>query len=243
MKPRSKRTLAAASAALAVAGGGGAAIAASGVSTAPSSFLDDVAKHLGISSQKLMDATKAAAIDQVDEALKAGTITKTQADELKARIKAGELLPFVGPGFRAEHFGFRKGPGLFRFHEHLFAFGDRLGAASDYLGLTVAELRSRLAKGQSLADVAKAQGKSVDGLEQAILNSTTKKLDAAVSAGTLTKDQEKEILAEVKEHLDDLVNATFRGPGPGLRFFRGPDFGPRPFGPRPDGPPFLGPAA
>jgi hypothetical protein len=214
-------------------GGGGAALAASGGSSSPTSFLDDVAKHLGISTEPLQDATKAAAIDQVDAALKAGSITKQQADELKARINAGEVPPFFGPAFR---------PGPFRFHERLFTFGGRLSAAADYLGLSITELRNRLAKGQSLADVAKAQGKSVDGLKQAILAAVKKKLDAAVSGGALTQDQAKTILDDLQARIDDLVNRTFRGPGLGPRFFGGP--GPRGFhGPRPGGPPFWGAAA
>ena len=234
MKLRSKKTLAVASATLAVVGGGGAALAASGGSSSPTSFLDDVAKHLGISTEKLQDATKAAAIDQVDEALKAGTITKQQADELKARINAGTGPLFFGPAFRPR----------FGHHEHLFVFGDRLSAAADYLGLGVSELRNRLANGQSLADVAKARGKSVDGLKQAILDAVKKKLDAAVSGGALTKDQAKTVLDELQARIDGLVNRTFRGPGLGPRFFGGPGLrgfhGPR----RPGGPPpFWGAAA
>ena len=224
MQLRSKKTLAVASATLAVVGGGGAALAASGGSTSPTSFLDDVAKHLGISSQKLQDATKAAAIDQVDAALNAGTITKQEADDLKARIQAGDFPPFFGPFF----------PRAFRFREHFFVFGDKLSAAADYLGLGVAELRKRLANGQSLADVAKAQGKPVDGLKQAMLDAVKKKLDAAVANGRLTKDQAKAILDRLQARIDDLVNRTFLRPG--LRWFRGP--GPRGFfAPRRDDPP------
>jgi hypothetical protein len=70
---RSRKTLTIAVVALAVAGGGGAAIAAAQGSSSPGqSFLDSLARHLGISSQKLEDATKAAAIDQVDVALRRG---------------------------------------------------------------------------------------------------------------------------------------------------------------------------
>lgn len=235
MQLRSKKTLAVASATLAVVGGGGAALAASSGSTSPSSFLDDVARHLGISSKKLQDATKAAAVDQVDAALKAGTITKEQADALKARIRAGEVPPFFGPGLFRGPFGFGH-------HERFFVLGDKLSAAADYLGLSVAELRNRLANGQSLADVAKARGKSVDGLKQAILDAVKKTLDAAVSGGTLTKDQAKTILDRFEARLDDLVNRTFLGPGPGLRPFGGP--GPRGFfGPRREHPFFWGSAA
>ena len=196
---RSRKTLTIAVVALAVAGGGGAAIAAAqGSSSAGQSFLDSVAKHLGISSQKLEDATKAAAVDQVDAALKEGKITKAQADELKARIQSGDFPPFAGPLFgpRFGHFH-RGGPPL---------FGEKLSAAADYLGLSEAELRMKLNSGQTLANIAKARGKSVEGLKQAILDEAEKKLDQLVEDGELTQAEADEMLARLKSHIDDLVD-------------------------------------
>jgi hypothetical protein len=217
---KSKRFFAAA-AVLAVVAGSGAAIAASkGSSTSGNGFLARVAQHLGISTEKLQDATKAAAIDQVDADLKAGRITKAQADELKARIKAGDF-PFFGPGRFGEFH--RDGP-----------HGLHHQAAADYLGLTVAQLDAKLESGQSLADVAKAQGKSVDGLKDAILADAKKHLDRAVSDGMLTRAQADEMYARLKAHVGDIVNGTF----PRFRHMRG---GP-PFGP-PRGDAFLRPVA
>jgi hypothetical protein len=209
---KSKRTLAV-SAALAVAVGAGGAVAASKSSTTSGNgFLARVAGHLGISTQKLEDATKAAAVDQVDADLKAGRITKAQADELKSRIKAG-AIPFLGgPGRFGEH---RGGFGGFR-------HGGHLSAAADYLGLTVPQLLQKLSGGKSLADVAKAQNKSVDGLKQAILADAKTHLDQAVKDGMLTEAQAKEELTELKSRIDALVNGTFRGPGEHHEFrFRG----------------------
>jgi uncharacterized protein YidB (DUF937 family) len=196
---RSRKTLTVAVLALAVAGGGGAAIAAAQGSSSPGqSFLDSVAKHLGISSQKLEDATMAAAVDQVDAALREGKITKAQADELKARIQSGDFPPFAGPLFvpRFGHFH-RGGPPL---------FGEKLSAAADYLGLSEAELRTTLNTGQTLAEIAKARGKSVDGLKQAILDEVEKNLDQLVEDGELTQADADEMLARLKSHIDDLVD-------------------------------------
>jgi Arc/MetJ-type ribon-helix-helix transcriptional regulator len=212
---RSRKALTIAVAALAVIGGGGAAIAASqGSSSRGQSFLDSVARHLGISSQKLEDATKAAAIDQVDAALKEGKITQAQADELKARIESGDFPPFFGPRF---------GPRFGHSHRALPLFGEKLSAAADYLGLTEAELRTKLTAGRTLADIAKARGKSVGGLKQAILDEAERKLDQLVEAGELTRAEADEMLARMKSHIDDLVDhgmLRFRshgwiGPPPG----------------------------
>jgi hypothetical protein len=201
---KSKRFFAAAAAIAVVAGGGAALAASNGSSTSGNGFLARVAQHLGISTEKLKDATKAAAIDQVDADLKAGRITKAQADELKARINAGGVPFFGGPG----RFGdFHRGGPIGVHHQ----------AAADYLGLTVAQLDAKLADGQSLADVAKAQGKSVEGLKDAILADAKKHLDQAVSNDKLTQAQADAMYDRLKADIDGIVNGTF----PRFRHLRG----------------------
>jgi hypothetical protein len=217
-----KKVIAAAVAGLAVAGGG-AGIAASQDDSAGSSFLDSVAKHLGISSQELEDAAEAAALDQVDEALDQDRITEEQAEELRSRIEAGEV-PFFGPGFFGPGFfgpglghGMRGEPGG---PEHHFFFGDKLSSAADYLGLTEAELREQLADGKSLADVAEAEG-----LEQAILDGAKTSLDEAVEAERLTREQADAVYERLQSSIDELVNGTFERRAPGFGWGFGPHFG------------------
>jgi polyhydroxyalkanoate synthesis regulator phasin len=223
---RTRKALAIGVAALAVVGGGGAAIAASGDSSSPGrSFLDSVARHLGISSQKLEDATKAAAVDQVDAALKDGKITQAEADALKQRIESGDYPPFFGP-----FLGPKLGPGFGHFHGGPpFLFGEKLSAAADYLRLTEAELRTKLNSGQTLAEIAKAQGKSVDGLKQTLLDETKSKLDQLVKNGDLTQAEADAMYQRFQSHIDDLIqNGMFRfrfrdddhlGRAPGARPF------------------------
>ena len=205
----SKRFLATAAAVAAVAGGGAAVAASDGPSATGNGFLARVAKHLGISTEKLQDATKAAAIDQVDADLAAGRITKAQADQMKERIKAGEAPLFFG------------GPRSFGFRHH-GPPGGHLSAAADYLGLTLPQLRDRLDGGKTLAEVAKAQDKSVDGLKGAMLADAKEHFDRAVSDGMLTRAQADRLYDRLKSHIDDLVNGGFRGPGELREFkFRG----------------------
>jgi hypothetical protein len=225
----SKRAIAIGAAALVVAGGGGAAVAATGGGSSPNDFLDSVARHLGISRQKLDDATKAAAIDQVDAQLKAGQITQAQADELKKRIQDGDIPPLGalrgggGPGF-----GFGFGPVGPRAPGGLLKAGisDSLAAAAKYLGLSESALRDQLNDGKSLADVAKAQNKDVNGLKDAILAAAKSDLDKAVSDKKLTQSQADDVYSNLKDRIDDLVNGQLRlhfrghgGPGgPGFFF-------------------------
>jgi hypothetical protein len=99
--------------------------------------------------------------------------------------------------------------------------GDALTAAAKYLGLSESDLRTKLRDGQSLAAVAKAQGKDVEGLKSAIVDAAKADLDKAVTDKKLTQSQADDILSRLKDHIDDLVNAKpgdrprHRGPGPG----------------------------
>src|SRR5436309_11163158 len=204
-------------AALLIAAGGGAAAVAATQGNSPSNeskaIIDDAAGQLGISPDKLTNALKKALMDRVGAAVAAGQITKAEGDALKARIQADNFPIIGGPHHLFGHFGF---------------FG-ALHATASYLGLTEAQLRNELESGKSLAQVAKDHGKSVDGLINAVVDAAKKKLDAAVAAGRLTKDQETEMLNGLKDRITNLVNSTgldrphFRGPGPGFGF-RGFDF-------------------
>lgn len=191
--------------------GGGAAVAADRLSPKQESdaVVADAAKQLGVAASKLDAALKKALANRVDAAVAAGQITKTQGDELKSRIAAGEV-PLVGVGHgRGPH-----GPG------HHFA---NLDAAASYLGITEAALRTSLRDGSSLAEVAKEQGKSVDGLTDALVAAAKADVAQAVKDGRLTEARQGEILADLRNRIDDLVNGDFRPRGGhGPRGFEGP---------------------
>ena len=87
------------------------------------------------------------------------------------------------------------------------AFGENspMAAAAGYLGLSPTDLRAQLHSGQSLADVAAAQGKSVSGLRGRDDRGDDGNLDANT---TLTAEQKAADLALMKSHLDAMVTAT-----------------------------------
>lgn len=80
-------------------------------------------------------------------------------------------------------------------------------AAAGYLGLSQAQLRSELQSGKSLADVARARGKPVSGLKTTMLGAITSWVNAS---SALTAPQKAKVIAEVKAHLDTLVNMSCR---------------------------------
>jgi hypothetical protein len=87
------------------------------------------------------------------------------------------------------------------------AFGENspMAAAADYLGLSLTDLQTQLHDGQSLADVAVAQGKSASGLQDAVIAAMTANLDANT---TLTAQEKAVDLALMKSRIEVMMTAT-----------------------------------
>jgi hypothetical protein len=206
---RLKRRIVIAAVVLGVVGLGGTALATSS-SGGGNSFLDDVAHRLGISPAKLQNAIKGAQADQLNNLVKQGRLTRAQANAIEKRLRQRNGAPFGGPfgGFR--HHGFRGGPRPF------FGFGPMgpFATAASYLGITQDALGKDLRAGKTLAAIAKANGKSVAGLETAMLAPAKTHLDSAVKSGRLTKTQERRFLKMLSGGIDRLVTKGFRFGGP-----------------------------
>lgn len=179
---------------------GAGVAAADSIGNDQDAFLNNVAKRLSVTPAELKAALKGANDDRIDAAVAAGKITKEQGEAMKARSAEGGV-PFFGGGHRGGGFGHHGGASL--------------DAAAKYLGLTEAELHTQLESGKTLAEIAKAQGKTVDGLKKALTDATKTKLDAAVKAGTITQAQSDELLKRATDHLDDRINGTFGPHGDG----------------------------
>lgn len=177
-------------------------------------FINDVAKHLGVTPQALTDAFKSARLDQLQQAVKNGELTQAQADQLKQQLQQGKGIGPLGPGF-----------GLHR--EFGFAGGAEPDAAAKYLGLTETQLSDQLGSGKTLAQIATSRGKSVSGLKSAMLAAQKSKLDQAVANKELTSAEEQQIISRTSTRLDDLINGKFPPPpkpGAPRFFFRHPGF-------------------
>jgi hypothetical protein len=84
--------------------------------------------------------------------------------------------------------------------------GDMVSAAATYLGLSPDQIGQELKSGKSLADVANERGKSVAGLEQAVIGAAKTALDQRVAAGEITATEEQHVLDQLNAQLDDFVN-------------------------------------
>jgi hypothetical protein len=79
-----------------------------------------------------------------------------------------------------------------------------LRTSASYLGLTPAALRTELRAGKSLASIASAEGKSVSGLENAIVAAAVKRIDAS----KLTPARKAAVIADVKANVGAFVTTT-----------------------------------
>jgi hypothetical protein len=186
-----------------LAGGTGAAIAAvtkDDEQKAEQAVLADAAKRLNVTPDKLRDALAAAQDAQLDQAVKDKLLTQEQADAIKAKRKASGSVLGLGP---------RGGPHLFRggkvFRHELR--GPKDGIVEDLakaVGLSTDKLFEQLRDGKSIADVAKAQGKSLDSVRASVKAAAKARLDKAVKNEDLTQKQADRMLEGLDEVLKNL---------------------------------------
>jgi ribosomal protein S20 len=95
-----------------------------------------------------------------------------------------------------------------------------LSAATAYLGISDSELRSQLASGKTLAQIAgSTSGKSAAGLIDALVAAQKKELDRAVASGRISHSTADRIESNLRSRVTDMVNGTFHrfgGAPPGL---------------------------
>jgi hypothetical protein len=197
----SKRLVIGATGLVVLAGAAGAVAATQGSSgSGGQAYINDLAGRLGVTPNALTAAIKASDSDQIGAAVAAGRLTQAQATALKARIQRSTGVPFLGR--RLAGGGFRAG------------IGGSAATAAQYLAISEATLHAGLQAGQSLAQVAVATpDKSVAGLKAAIIAAETTRLNAAVSVGQITSEQEQQRLTNLSRRIDALLQRSWNGGG------------------------------
>ena len=138
-----------------------------------------------------------------------GTITQAQADAVIEALRENRPdRPF----------------GHHRFHA--------AQAVLDVLGIDADALRDALADGQTLAEIAEANGTTAQAVIDAMVGEAEECLDQAVEDGRLTEEQAAEKLAEITEHITGVVNGDIEPHlgrrGPAGHRFGGPGSGEMP---------------
>lgn len=153
-------------------------------------FLNRLAQNLGVTPERLRDAIRQTALQEVDAAVARGELTTQQAQAIKDRINAGDFGPLgFGPGRG------RGGPRPMAAHADI----------AQFLGITPEQLRAEL-NGQSLAQVAQAHGKSRDQLIQFLVSNAQQRLNEAVQAGRLTQQQADQRLADLRARIEQMID-------------------------------------
>ena len=136
-------------------------------------------------------------------ALAGGGVALASAGAAPAPATSTPTSPPYGPG--SGHFGGMGSMGGMEDSMSGMWSGQQpvMNAAADYLGLTLAQLRTQLRSGNSLADIATAQGKTVPDLRNALLAAMTSRLSANTA---LTAQQRAAMISQAKDHLDTMIN-------------------------------------
>jgi hypothetical protein len=72
---------------------------------------------------------------------------------------------------------------------------------SEALGMTFEELQAALADGQTIAELADAQGVKMDDLVDALVAPRVERLEQAVADGYLTQEQADDMVEQMTEHM------------------------------------------
>lgn len=164
-------------------------------------FVDKLAAALNIDRTALDAAIATASTNTAAEAVANGMLTPSQADAWSARVASGNW----GFGGRDGHDGFGAHiPGVRQ---------AMLDAAATALKLTSDEAQTQLRSGQTLAQLAQAQGTTEQAVTDAALTAAQAQLAQAVTDGTVTQAQADAAYAQLEAKGADLLSRGGRGGG------------------------------
>lgn len=182
-------------------------------------FVQKLAGALGVDQAKLETALKTASNGTVDEMLKNQDITRSQADQLKAQVAAGNSPFFGSERFdRRGDFGGRGPGGMGRGDPRDGGRGGAGGmmgkprgmmdinisqvslleSAAKALNLSIVQLDTQLRAGQTLTSLATIQKVNLETVKKAVTDNLKTQLAASVKAGTITQAMADEILARAQ---------------------------------------------
>ncbi len=178
----------------------GSSSASSATNNYCSQFQKDFASKLGVSASKLQSAESSAASDTIDQMVKDGKLTKTQADQIKARLGDATNCQLQGKD------GYSGNVNMQKLQQYLVAAEAQVAKG---LGISSADLTSQLQAGKSLHDVASAHKVSDAQLKTLLNTAIQSELKAAVSAGDVTQAQADMVTKQISSNpmfLDQLIN-------------------------------------
>ncbi len=180
------------------------------------STLAEIAATQNISEADLVSRLVAAAQAHIDERVASGDLTAEEAAEKSAGLQERATNAVnADPSERQGHRGHK-------------GHGQALETLGEILGLTTDEIKEGFAAGQSIADMATAEGVDVDLVVDQLVAAAMERVDAAVEAGKIDAERAAEITEGLEDKISERVNADpserpERGERRGQRGPRGAD--------------------
>ncbi len=159
--------------------------------------LPEIAEAQGVDWADVQTALVTAAEEQLTQAVADGQLTQERADSILEKLQNHDFSaapPLPHNGMR----GKRGGRG--------FAARPNLEALTETLGMSVEDLRAAWTEGQTLPEIAEAQGVTMADLAEAMYNSAVDRLQTAVDDGKLTQEQADTILQKLTDRYESCVN-------------------------------------
>lgn len=178
--------------------------ATTGTNTYCTQYQQNLANELHISVNTLQQDQKTAIDTTINQMVKDGKLTQSQANTLEARVNAHQAC--TGKANPVGHFV--TGQFLKKYR------GDIENSVASGLHLTTAQLTTQLQSGKSLSQIATAQNVSATQLQIIVTNAVQSALNKAVSSGDLTQTQANTYTQMMKSHpqfLAHLLHAHHAG--------------------------------
>ncbi len=163
----------------------------------------DIAEAQGVDTQTVVDGLVADVEAHLAEHVADGSLTQDEADaklvDVEAKITARlDEVPVVG-GHRGDHDGDRAGgPGGKGVSDEVLGL----------LGIDAETLRSEFAAGNSLADIATANGVEAQSVVDQMVAQATDHLAEHVADGSLTQEEADAKLADLEANVTERVNSV-----------------------------------
>jgi uncharacterized protein YidB (DUF937 family) len=171
-----------------------------------------IAGVLGITVDEYDSAVDTARDQVLDDAVTEGLLTQDQADLMRERADEGWLEGF-GRGMRPGGHG-RRG-GMMDLDGGLRGFGGThstlLTIAAEQLGTTVEDLVTQLGDGNTIAELAEAQGVDTQEIADAYLENLSERLDEAVANERITQERADWMLEQAAERVQERMEAAWPG--------------------------------
>jgi len=180
--------------------------------------LAGIAADQGVPVEDLKAAMMAEAQERLDQAVADERIDAERAAEIEEKLsehieEAIHRTPGEGIRHRHPHRHFHS-------HWHFHPRGDRgaqAEALAEFLGITTDDLKAGFEDGQTLAEVAEAQGVGEDDLVAFLLEAVEERLDTALENGRIEADDVDNVLAEAESRIEENINAEPGERRPGVR--------------------------